>query len=159
MFDIFKKKDNSRYFTSPVKGKSVTLQNVKDETFSSEVLGKGVAIIPSDDTFYAPCSGTVALVFSTKHAISIKADTGEEILIHIGLETVELNGKHFEVFVSEGDRIERGQKIATANIKGIEADGYDPITSIVITNTDEFQGIDPIESDFVDNNYNVVRVY
>ena len=91
MFGLFKKKKNA--FFSPMSGKSVSIKEVPDETFSSEMLGKGVAIVPNDGLVTSPADGKVTMVFETLHAVSILADTGEEILIHIGLDTVKITDK------------------------------------------------------------------
>lgn len=130
---------------SPIKGEAIALENVKDETFAGEILGKGMAVIPAEGLVVAPVDGVVETLFETKHAIGIKAGDGTEILIHVGLNTVELNGKYFETFVSEGDSIKAGQKLIAFDIEGIKESGYDITTPVVITNTDDYQEIKPLK--------------
>ena len=100
--------------TAPFSGKLVPLSEVPDETFASGVLGEGIAIEPSDGLFCSPVDGTVETIAETKHAIGFAADNGLEILVHVGLETVSLNGEGFEILVKEGDRVKAGQPVAKA---------------------------------------------
>ncbi|MDE6944499.1 MAG: PTS glucose transporter subunit IIA [Lachnospiraceae bacterium] len=123
---------------APVAGKLVAISEVNDPTFGEEILGKGVAVIPSDNRICAPADGTVSTVFPTGHAAAITADSGAEILIHIGLDTVKLNGKHFTIHAKEGDKVKKGDLLLEADIEQIKAEGYDVITPMVICNSDEF---------------------
>lgn len=127
--------------TSPLKGKAISLHEVKDETFSSGIMGKGFAIIPEDDIIYAPCDGTIIVLPDTKHAIGIKADSGEEILIHIGIDTVELKGKSFETYVKVGQHIHKGEKLIKADMHSIKESGYDITVPVVCTNSNQYQNI------------------
>ena len=101
-------KDNSIEIGAPAAGKLVSIKEVSDPTFSEEVLGKGAAIIPADGKFYAPAAGTVSTIFPTGHAAAITSSEGVEILIHIGLDTVKLEGKHFTIHASEGQEVKKG---------------------------------------------------
>lgn len=117
------------------------MNQVPDETFASEVLGKGAAIIPNEGAVYAPFDGTVTTVFDTKHAIGLTGDNGVELLIHMGINTVELNGKYYDVKVAEGDRVTTGQLLANFDIKGIADSGYNLTTPVIVTNSDQYQEI------------------
>ena len=119
--------------TAPFSGTLVPLSEVPDETFASGVLGKGIAIEPSDGLFCSPVDGTVETIAETKHAIGFAADNGLEILVHVGLETVSLNGEGFEILVKEGDRVKAGQPVAKADLALIRERGLKTITSIVLT--------------------------
>lgn len=119
--------------TAPFSGTLVPLSKVPDETFASGVLGEGIAIEPSDGLFCSPVDGTVETIAETKHAIGFAADNGLEILVHVGLETVSLNGEGFEILVKEGDRVKAGQPVAKADLALIRERGLKTITSIVLT--------------------------
>ena len=120
---------------APVKGKLVPLSSVNDPTFAEEILGKGAAVVPEDGNFVSPVKGTVQTVFGTRHAIGIVSDTGVELLIHVGLDTVNLNGKYYEALVKDGDAVEVGTPILKVNLEGIKSEGYDIITPVIVTNT------------------------
>lgn len=128
---------------APVAGKLVSIKEVSDPTFGDEILGKGAAIIPSDGRVYAPVDGKVATVFPTGHAIALVGSDGEEILIHVGLDTVKLNGKYFTIHVEEEQEIKKGELLLEADLDQIRAAGYDIITPIVVCNTDDFTQVQP----------------
>ncbi|MGW9103236.1 beta-glucoside-specific PTS transporter subunit IIABC [Priestia megaterium] len=119
---------------SPFKGKVLPLSQVKDAAFASGALGKGIAIEPSEGKLFSPVSGIVSVLLPTNHAIGITTDEGAELLIHIGMDTVELKGKHFTSHVKQGDRIEKGQFLIQFDIEGIRQAGYSITTPVVITN-------------------------
>ncbi|MGE0909091.1 beta-glucoside-specific PTS transporter subunit IIABC [Bacillus atrophaeus] len=123
---------------SPIKGEVKALSEVNDSVFSAEIMGKGFAIVPEEGLAVAPVSGTIATVFKTKHAIGITSDRGAEVLIHIGLDTVQLDGRHFDVLVIEGDKVSPGDPLVSFDIEKIKAAGYDVITPVIITNTDQY---------------------
>ncbi|MBC1537472.1 beta-glucoside-specific PTS transporter subunit IIABC [Listeria seeligeri] len=123
---------------APVVGEIITLADVKDEAFSSGALGKGVAIIPSVGRVVAPAAGTVTTIFPTGHAIGITTNDGAEVLIHIGMDTVQLEGKFFTAHVKQGDTIEKGQLLVEFDIEGIKSAGYDVTTPVVITNSGSY---------------------
>lgn len=129
---------------APIEGKAMLLEEVEDGVFSSGMLGKGIAIEPSVGRCVAPVKGTVSTVFDTKHAIAVTSDKGVEVLIHIGMDTVQLNGKHFETFVKVGDKVNVGDLLAKFDIEKIKEAGYRTITPMVITNTDDYNVIDPL---------------
>lgn len=128
---------------APVKGKVIALADVKDKAFASEALGKGIAFIPEENTIHAPVSGEVVTLFPTQHAIGIKTEYGIEVLIHIGIDTVELNGKSFESLVKQGDYVEVGQDIIHFDREFIQKEGYDNTVMMVITNTHDYRDIIP----------------
>ncbi|WP_067841880.1 beta-glucoside-specific PTS transporter subunit IIABC [Amphibacillus sediminis] len=130
---------------APIKGEVVALENVKDDAFSTMAMGKGIAIEPTEGIVYAPFDGKVEVLFKTKHAIGLRSNEGVELLIHIGIDTVKLEGKHFEALVSVHDTIKQGQELIRFNISEIKQAGYDCITPIIITNTGDY--LDVIESD------------
>lgn len=131
---------------SPLSGQMSALSNAKDEAFASGVMGKGVVIEPKEGKLVAPFSGTVVTVFPTKHAFGLVSDTGVELLIHIGINTVELNGKYFDAKVNQGDKISKGQVIATFDIDEIRKVGYQTQTMIIITNTDNYSQIYDVDT-------------
>lgn len=122
---------------APLNGKTVTLDQVKDEMFASEAMGRTFAIEPLDGDIYAPCSGTVSALFPTGHAIGITTENGVELLIHIGINTVELNGKYFEALTEQGKKIQKGQKLIHFDADGIRSEGYEVTTMLIVTNFNE----------------------
>lgn len=126
---------------APIKGKAIPLSEVKDEVFSSGMLGEGAAIEPSEGKAVSPINGTVEAVFDTKHAIGLKAEDGTEVLIHIGLDTVKLNGKHYEVKVKAGDTVKVGDLLVTFDIPAIKKEGYPVTTPVIISNTADYAQI------------------
>lgn len=129
-----KNKTNKNKIFSPCTGKVHSLSESKDTVFSSGMLGAGCFISPESNYVYSPVSGTVLSVFPTKHAIGIKTESGIEIIVHMGIDTVELGGKYFEVVVSQGDRICKGDLLVTADFKAIKEAGYDTDVIIIVTN-------------------------
>ena len=126
---------------SPVNGKVILLSEVKDEAFAAEALGKGIAIVPLDGKICAPCDGVVSALFPTGHAVGITSAEGAEVLIHVGMDTVKLNGAGFTVHVSEGQRIKAGDLLMEADLEVIKRAGYDTTTPVIITNTEEFSEV------------------
>lgn len=127
---------------APCAGKVIALQEVKDPTFSAGILGQGVAIVPSDGRFYAPADGTVATVFPTGHAAAIRTADGAEVLLHIGLDTVKLKGKHFTIHAEEGQQVKKGDLLLEADLEAVRTASYDTATPIVICNSDAFDKIE-----------------
>lgn len=126
---------------SPLKGTAIPLEEVPDETFATGVLGLGAAVIPSTGKVVAPAGGEVSTLFETKHAIGLSLDNGMEMLIHIGINTVELAGEGFTAHVADGDRITRGQTLITFDKAFIESKGYKMATPVIITNPDDYAEI------------------
>ena len=134
-----------RLVDSPLDGQLIPLKDVADETFSSGVLGAGVAVIPSDGVVYAPFDGTVETLMDSHHAIGLRSTDGVELLVHIGRDTVALGGKHFTAYVQVGDTVKKGQRLLSCDLDALRAEGYDVTTPIVVTNTDEFLEVVPIQ--------------
>jgi len=130
---------------SPMQGQLVPMSEVKDEVFSSEALGKGVAIKPEIGEVRAPANGVISTLFPTGHAVGMTTDEGTEVLIHIGLDTVELEGKYYEVSAEQGQKVNAGDLLVKFDKEGVESENYDTITPIVITNSGDFQTIDVTE--------------
>lgn len=128
--------------TAPVNGKVILLSEVRDEAFASEALGKGIAIIPQDGRICAPCDGVVSALFPTGHAIGITSTNGAEVLIHVGMDTVRLNGAGFMSHVSEGQMVKAGDLLIEADLETIQKAGYDTTTPIIITNTEDFAEVE-----------------
>ncbi|MCI8930758.1 MAG: PTS transporter subunit EIIB [Lachnospiraceae bacterium] len=131
---------------SPLSGKTIRLEDVEDEAFSSGVLGKGVAILPEEGVLYAPVDGIISAFFPTGHAIGISMDNGAELLIHVGMDTVQLNGKGFRPFAVEGDKVKKGQKLLEFDCKLIKEAGYSLVTPILITNAEDMGMVVPVEN-------------
>ena len=144
---------------APMKGAVMGLHDVADEVFSKGLLGKGMAIEPVDGKVVSPIAGTVTTVFPTKHAIGLTDDHGMEVLIHVGLDTVSLNGEPFEVKVAAGDRVEVGTELLHADLEAIKAAGLPTTTVVVITNTDEFKDVMPVEPGNVSFKDHVMEVF
>ena len=142
---IFSKlfKDNTDMLASPAAGRTIDISEVADPTFAEGILGQGIAIIPSDDTVYSPCDGTIDLMFDTGHAVNLISDKGTEILIHIGLETVSLKGKHFKTFMNTGDKVKKGDKLIEFDRQAIADEGFNTVIPIVICNSDAYDDIKP----------------
>lgn len=119
---------------SPLSGTLVTLSEVKDEVFSKNMMGDGLAIYPSDDQVYAPISGVINFIFPTLHAIGITSDNGLEILIHIGIDTFELEGDGFSLNVEVGDVVSVGDPIINVNFDLVKTKGYDPTVIVICVN-------------------------
>ncbi|WP_347300869.1 beta-glucoside-specific PTS transporter subunit IIABC [Dolosigranulum savutiense] len=136
---------------SPLTGKIVRLDDVSDEVFASRSMGDGIAILPTGGKVFAPTNGTVETLFKTGHAIGIKSDNGAEILIHIGVDTVQLDGEGFETHVSKNDRVEAGQLLIDFDLELVKEKGYDSITPIIITNSPNYTDILPTNSEQVKN--------
>lgn len=123
---------------APMAGKAVAISQVPDPTFAEGMLGNGIAIEPTEGKVYAPCDATVDMMFPTGHAVSLVADCGAEILIHVGLETVSLEGKPFTIHAANGDKVKKGQLLIEVDLKAVEAAGLKTITPMVVCNTDNY---------------------
>lgn len=143
--------------SSPVKGKIIPISEVKDEGFASKELGDGVGIIPSDGKVYAPCDGKVEVLFPTGHAIGMSADT-VEVLIHIGIDTVELNGEGFEAHIQQGDYVKKGDLLVTFDKEYIEKKGYDSTVIFIVTDKGEKQELQVISDKEADVSETVMKV-
>jgi PTS system beta-glucosides-specific IIC component len=122
----------------PIKGEIVSLAEVNDDVFSKKILGEGVAVNPSEGSIYAPCDGEVVMLFDTKHTLALRADNGAEVLFHIGIDTVQLNGKHFDPKVKVGDRVKTDDLLMKFDLEEIKGAGYDTVVPIIITNSEQY---------------------
>lgn len=154
----FGKKNKEIMLGSPVKGEAVPIQEVPDPTFGEEMLGKGVAVRPAEGKYYAPADGEISLLFETLHAVSVTTDTGVEILIHIGLDTVALKGEHFTAHVKTGDKVKKGDLLVSVDLEAVKAAGYEVITPIVICNTPDFASVEAITGSEVAPGDDVIRI-
>jgi PTS system beta-glucosides-specific IIC component len=134
---------------SPLTGKVVPLRAVNDPVFSQEMMGQGAAVIPTVGRVVAPCDGEVISVFKTLHALTIKADNGAEIIVHVGLETVALNGQYYKSHVGDGERIKKGDLLLTFDLDQIKTAGYDVITPVIVTNSTDYQCVEKTNDDDV----------
>ncbi|GKX67170.1 beta-glucoside-specific PTS transporter subunit IIABC [Inconstantimicrobium mannanitabidum] len=140
-YDATKAINETFEVVSPLSGEIISLSEVNDDVFASGLLGQGVAIIPNEGIVCAPINGVVATVLESKHAVAIKGDNGVEMLIHVGIDTVNLEGKHYKTYVKEGDRINIGDKLLEFDADEIKKLGYDTVTPVIIINSDKYESI------------------
>lgn len=131
--------DHAETLAAPVKGTLVALSDVPDEVFASGTMGQGIAIEPEENVVKSPVAGTVSLVYPTGHAIGITSDKGAEILIHIGIDTVNLKGKHFKALIEQGQKVTVGTPLVEFDYQAIQAAGYAPTVMMIVTNSDQYQ--------------------
>lgn len=143
---------------APMSGTVKPLSLVGDSAFAEGLLGQGIAIEPSDGVVYAPFDGTVVTLFPTKHAIGLISDTGCEILIHIGMDTVKLNGENFESFVEQGASVSKGDKLVSFDIEAIHQAGFSTTTPIIVTNTADYLDVVPVAENEVKKNQEILKV-
>ena len=147
MFNFFKKsKSKGNEVKAPIKGNLIPLSEVSDDVFSQKMLGDGFAVKPTGQEVVAPVSGTITTLFPNKHAIGIKTAEGLEVLIHLGIDTVELKGEPFKLFVKQGDSVKAGDKLAEMDIADVADHGLDNTVMVVYTNMDllkEVKDVDP----------------
>ena len=153
---LFGKKTDDLY--APMAGKAVPITEVPDPTFAESMLGNGIAIEPTEGKVYAPGDATVDMMFTTGHAVSLVADNGAEVLIHVGLETVSLEGKPFKVHVANGDKVTKGQLLIEVDLDAVKAAGLPTITPMVICNTDNYSTFNTIVGKEVTNNDVVIEL-
>ena len=141
LFDkLFGKKEtiNPNHIYAPLEGEAVSITEVPDPTFAEGMLGNGIAIKPTSGKVCSPVNGTVDMMFDTGHAVSLVSESGIEILIHVGLETVSLEGKPFKVHVKIGDKVKKGDVLMEADLEAIQAAGLPTITPVLVCNTDDY---------------------
>ncbi|MDD5969155.1 MAG: PTS glucose transporter subunit IIA, partial [Anaerostipes sp.] len=135
---------------SPIKGKKIPLTQVPDDVFSEKMLGEGFAVEPEKGEIYAPVTGYVSAIFDTKHAIGFVSEKGAEVLVHVGIDTVQLNGRHYDIQVEPGQQVKVGEFIGSFDRKAIEEEGYLTVTPVVVSNTEAYESIEVnIKSDEV----------
>ena len=132
---------------SPLEGTVVPCSQIKDLTFQDELLGPSVAVKPSAGKVYAPADGKINMMIETLHAISMTTDHGAEILIHVGIDTVALKGKHFKGYVKEGNVVKRGDLLLEFNLEAIEAAGYDMTSPIILCNAEEYTMVEKTQKE------------
>lgn len=145
-------------YYAPVKGKAIDLINVEDEVFSKLVVGDGIAIQPSEGKIYAPSDAIVRVAYPTGHAIGLSGSHGEEILIHIGINTVDLRGEHFTSHIQQGMKVKKGDLLAEFDLEAIKKQGYDPTVMVIVTKTDNLKVVEPMAIGDVDTNMRVLRI-
>ena len=143
MFDSLKKMFEKNAKTISLKavedGRTIPMDEVNDQTFAQELLGPGIAIVPSNGTVVSPINGTIATVMDTKHAVCIQGEDGLELIVHAGLDTVELNGKYYQTYKEIGDQVKAGDVLLEFDLEEITQAGYDVTTPIVITNLGDYK--------------------
>ena len=143
MFDSLRKMFEKNAKTISLKavedGRTIPMDEVNDQTFAQELLGPGIAIVPSNGTVVSPINGTIATVMDTKHAVCIQGEDGLELIVHAGLDTVELNGKYYQTYKEIGDQVKAGDVLLEFDLEEITKAGYDITTPIVITNLGDYK--------------------
>lgn len=162
LFDMFKKKDAAPSFpailAADAVGTLVKMEDIPDEVFAQGILGQCCGIDPSEGKVYAPCDGEITQAPDTLHALGITAPNGVEVLIHVGVDTVEMKGDGFGSKVKLGDRITKGQLLLTMDLDKIRAAGHPTVVITVVTNTDDFAGVEVVASGAVQPGVDMIRV-
>ena len=151
--------NKSETIYSPLNGNVIGLSEVSDPAFSNDALGKGIGIIPTSGEVVSPADGIVTILFPTKHAIGITTKQGAEVLIHIGVDTVNLNGEGFEAFIKQGDKVKKGQKLISFDLENTKAKGYDVTSVIVITNSNDLRSVTPIHQGEINKEEKIIELY
>lgn len=165
-FDMFKKKAEPApapvtwpfIVAADAKGTVVPMESIPDDVFAQGILGQCCGIDPSEGKVYAPCDGTITQAPDTLHALGIQATSGVEILIHVGVDTVEMNGDGFAANVKMGDKITKGQLLLTMDLDKIKAAGHPAVVITVVTNTDDFSGVELVTSGEVEPGADLLKV-
>ncbi len=142
LFDFLKKKEDGEVLGAPIEGEAVVSSEISDPTFGEELLGKGMAIKPTVGKVFAPADGTIAMVFDTKHAISMITEGGAEVLIHVGLDTVSLGGEPYTIHVKADDKVKKGDLLGEFDMDAIKAAGLETITPVIICNSDDYKDVE-----------------
>ncbi|MDD2970806.1 MAG: PTS glucose transporter subunit IIA [Lachnospiraceae bacterium] len=159
LFDgLFKKKEDGIIIGSPADGECISISKVNDPTFAEEILGKGIAVIPQSDKVAAPADGIVTMVFPTGHAFTMETKDGVELLVHIGIDTVKLEGKFFTKKVSDGTQVKKGDLIIEADFDQIKAAGYDTTIPVVVCNTADFADVQSVAEGTVTTAQDVIKI-
>lgn len=138
MFKFLKKTNSNEIIKAPISGKCIPIEDVKDEVFSSKMMGDGIAIDSTGDTVYAPADGVITTIANSKHAIGMTFNNGLEMLIHVGLDTVSLNGEGFSVLVNVEDKVKQGTPIIKVDRAFIESKGMTLVTPVIIIDSDKY---------------------
>ena len=156
MFNIFKKKEE--YLAAPFAGKVSKLQSVPDDAFAQKMLGDGFAITPEENVVKAPCAGEIVQIFSTGHAVGIKTKKGLEVLIHIGIDTVKLDGEGFKKLVKNGDKVEVGTPLIEIDLDYIKENAPSIFTPVIITNMEKVKSMEILKKERVKAGTKVLKV-
>lgn len=156
MFNIFNKKEE--YLAAPFAGKVTELQQVPDDAFAQKMLGDGFAIIPEENIVKSPCAGEIVQIFSTGHAVGIQTKKGLEVLIHIGIDTVKLDGEGFEKLVKNGDMVEVGTPLIELDLEFITENAPSIATPVIITNMEKVKNLEIVKKDKVKAGTKVLKV-
>ena len=138
----FGRKESEKFMVSPMHGRMVSVREIPDEVFSEKIIGDGAAIIPDEDEIVSPIDGEIVQIAGTGHAFCIRSDDGLDVLLHVGVDTVNMKGEGFESFVSVGQKVKMGEKIGTADVKLIEEKGYPLHSAVLITNMQEIENME-----------------
>lgn len=138
---VFGKKTKKIIIPSPLDGTVVPVSGLSDPVFKDGILGEGIAIMPGSGRITAPVDALITMMFDTGHAVSLETDTGVELLIHVGIDTVKLKGTHYKIYKTTDDRVEAGDLLMEFDAEAIETDGYETVTPVVVCNPDNFKSI------------------
>ena len=155
MFSIFKKNE---YINAPCRGEIIKLENVPDQAFAQKMVGDGFAITPAENIIKAPCSGKIIQIFSTGHAVGIQTEKGLEILMHIGIDTVELDGEGFKKLVENGDQVEVGTPLIEVDLDFIKENSPSIITPVIITNMEKTKDMEIVKTGLVNAGEQVLKI-
>lgn len=143
---------------APIIGEAVTSDQISDPTFQQEMLGKGIAIRPTVGKVFAPADGKIEMMIDSLHAVSMTSDKGAEILIHVGIDTVELKGQHFKGHVKEGEMVKRGDLLIEFDVDAIKAAGYDTIVPVIICNSDDYAEVERVTGKQVQAGETIIKL-
>lgn len=143
---------------SPLGGEVIPLSEVPDPVFAQEMLGKGFAIVPTDGKVYSPINGKIVTIFETKHALGLEGENGIEVLVHVGIDTVKMNGEPFLLHVKKDDVVQVGQLLSEVDFQKIENAGHSTITPIIVTNTQDFKSVNLLKSGQVDVGEEILQI-
>ena len=155
---IFSKLKKAKLVSSPMSAEVLPLAKSSDPAHQEEMLGKGVILIPSEGKVYAPFNGRAEMVFETQHALGLVSDDGIELLIHVGFETVKLDGKHFKAHVKDNQIIKAGDLLLEFDIEGIKADGYKIESPVIVTNTGNYKSVAVLAGSAVMKNEGLLEI-
>ena len=143
---------------SHLSGKVIPLENVEDEVFSQKILGEGIAVEPNDGKLYAPCDGVIDNIFDTMHAVNITSEGGAEILLHIGIDTVRLEGKYFISHIEQGQRVKKGDLLISFDMDKIKAEGYKLTTPMIICNSEDYSAFETLKQDEIQRGGEILKI-
>lgn len=159
MISLFKSKSSKEFLLNSVcKGEVIKIEDVEDPVFAGKMVGDGFAQIPSEGVIYAPFDGEIVVFMDTMHAIVVKNEQGLEVLIHVGIDTVNLKGEHYEGVFKVGDKVKKGEVILRFDLEAIKAAGYQITTPVVIANTDNYNGMEVIKLGNVNELESVLKI-